>query len=59
MLLIEAAHEYGGSEGATRVGGAEIDVLAPLINALAGTIFSGTSEMQRNILAKQVLGLPS
>ena len=58
MLLAQAAAEYGGGEGAARFDDAEIHVLAPLMNALAGTIFSGTSEIQRGILAKQVLGLP-
>jgi len=54
-LLIQTAAEYGGGDiQASRDG---VYVLAPYVNALAATIFSGANEIQRNIYAKQVLGL--
>jgi len=54
-LLIQATDEYGGA--AMEEGHGRVHALAPYINALAATIFSGTNEIQRNIYAKQVLGL--
>jgi hypothetical protein len=37
----------------------EIDFLAPFYYARPGTIYGGSSEIQRNILSKYVLELPS
>ncbi|AOB31950.1 acyl-CoA dehydrogenase [Bordetella sp. H567] len=54
-LLIQASEEYGGA--AVQDNHGDVHALAPYINALAATIFSGTNEIQRNIYAKQVLGL--
>ncbi|MBO1113263.1 acyl-CoA dehydrogenase [Bordetella petrii] len=54
-LLIQASEEYGGAAMAQSHG--RVYALAPYINAMAATIFSGTNEIQRNIYAKQVLGL--
>jgi alkylation response protein AidB-like acyl-CoA dehydrogenase len=39
--------------------GAEVDVLSPFYYARPGTIYGGSSEIQRNILAKYVLKLPA
>lgn len=58
-LLMEAAGEYGAVEGEVALGEVHIDVLSPFYNSRPGTIYGGSNEIQRNILAKYVLNLPS
>ena len=58
-LLVETGAEDGVIEGAQDIGGVEIDFLAPFYYARPGTIYGGSSEVQRNILSKYVLELPS
>jgi len=45
--------------GAVEVGGRSVHLLAPLFNATAAKIYGGANEVQRNILARTVLALPS
>ncbi len=58
-LLIEAGGEYGAVEGDTDVDGETVDLISPFYNSRPGTIYGGSNEIQRNILAKYVLQLPS
>jgi len=58
-LLLETAQEYGCMPGELDIDGIAVDVLTPFYYARPGTIYGGSSEIQRNILAKYVLGLPS
>jgi len=58
-LHVEAAGACGGLSGDVAVEGATINVLAPYYKARTPTIYGGSNEIQRNILAKQVLDLPS
>jgi alkylation response protein AidB-like acyl-CoA dehydrogenase len=57
-VFIETAGSLGGLSGTVSLGSWEIDVLAAYFKARPATIYGGSSEIQRNILAKQVLALP-
>jgi alkylation response protein AidB-like acyl-CoA dehydrogenase len=56
--LMELAGDDGGAWGRVRVGEETVSPLAPLMNSLVTSIYGGTNEIQRNIVARQVLGLP-
>ena len=57
-LIIETAGDCGGHSGKVQMGGERIELLAPFYKARPSTIYGGSNEIQRNILAKQVLNLP-
>ena len=58
-LMVEAAGDLGGLGGEVDVAGEAIDILYPFLDCRAFTIYGGSSQVQRNILAKNVLELPS
>ena len=58
-LMVEAAGADGATLGKLAFGDTEVDVLAQFYNARPATIYGGSNEIQRNIIAKNVLGLPS
>jgi alkylation response protein AidB-like acyl-CoA dehydrogenase len=59
LEIVHAAAADGGSRELIPLeGGDHLDPLAPLLNATITTIYGGTNEIQRNILAKQELRLP-
>ena len=58
-FIIECAGAAGARVGEARFGSQTIDVLSPYYNARPTPIYGGSNEIQRNIIAKQVLRLPS
>jgi alkylation response protein AidB-like acyl-CoA dehydrogenase len=57
-LTLEAGGDAGAIEGEVAFGEAAIDILSPFYNARPSTIYGGSNEIQRNIIAKSVLNLP-
>ncbi len=57
-LTIEAAGPDGASVGPLQIGNVNADILTTFYRARPATIYGGTNQIQRNILAKAVLELP-
>lgn len=57
-LLVEASDEQGAVAGDQELEGQTFNTLSPLIGSTSAMIYGGTNEIQRNILARQVLDLP-
>ncbi len=57
--MVEVAAEHAGQRADLAFGNTRVDVMAQFFEARPATIYGGSNEIQRNILAKQVLGLPS
>jgi len=57
-LLLEAADEKAALDGMVDFDDESVDVLAPFYMARPGTIYGGSNEIQRNIVAKDVLRMP-
>jgi alkylation response protein AidB-like acyl-CoA dehydrogenase len=58
-LLMEMAGSAGAIVGDVEMNGASFDVLTSFYNACPATIYGGSNEVQRNILAINVLDLPA
>jgi len=58
-LIVDVAGDSGGMSGDTVIGAQTMNVLAPFYRSRPTTIYGGSNEIQRNILARQVLNLPA
>ncbi|MDM0104603.1 acyl-CoA dehydrogenase [Variovorax sp. J22R24] len=56
-LLVEASEEQGAMAGDQDLAGQPFNALSPLIGSTSAMIYGGTNEIQRNILARQVLNI--
>ncbi len=58
-LLLEAAGGHAPMESPITTDFGAVDVAAPFLQSRRVTIYGGSSEIQRNVLARRVLNLPS
>jgi len=59
IVIVETAGDCGGLAGKVQMGDGRIEVLAPFYKARPTSIYGGSNEIQRNILSRYVLNLPS
>jgi 3-oxochol-4-en-24-oyl-CoA dehydrogenase len=57
-LALDALGADAARKGTVAIGAVSDDVMSMFMNARPATIYGGSSEVQRNVLAKQVLQLP-
>jgi len=57
--LVQLAGDHGGQVDDVVIGGIAADVMNQYLDSRMPSIFGGSNEIQRNILAKQILALPS
>jgi len=57
-LIVQCAGACAALRGDTELGGEVADVVGAWYKARPATIYGGSNEIQRNIIARQVLGLP-
>ncbi len=58
-LLLEVSAEEGVLDGIRDFGGVDIDVLTSYYVSRPGTIYGGSNKIQRNIMSRNVLKLPT
>ena len=56
---MQLAGDHGGQIDDVVIGGIADDVMNQYLDSRMPAIFGGSNEIQRNILAKQILALPS
>ena len=57
--LVQLAGDHGSQLDDVTIDGIQVDVMNQYLDSRAPAIYSGSNEIQRNILAKQILALPS